>query len=141
MSALYPAAAEGFLLGEIDWDTATIKVALVRGYTYGAGHKFVADVTAAGGTLNGTSAALTGKTATGGQLDAADTTVPTTASASNHGILIFQASAVTGGSDVAASAQRLIAWIDTGTGLPAQPGTGDTPIQWDGGPNRILKIG
>lgn len=141
MSALYPAAAEGFLVGEIDWDTAGIKASFVRGYTYSAAHKFVSDVTGAGGTINGTTAALTGKTATGGALDADDTTATTTASANNHGILLYQSTAVTGGADVAATAQRLIAWIDTGVNLPIQPGAGDTPIEWDAGANRILKIG
>ncbi|MET0521480.1 MAG: hypothetical protein ABW156_05815 [Jiangellaceae bacterium] len=140
-NAFYPIAAEGFGLGEIDWDTAVIKAAFVRGYTYNAAHKFVSDVTTAGGTLNGTSAALTSKTATAGVFDAADTTVTTTANATDHGILVFQASAVTGGADVAATAQRVIAWYDTGTGLPIQPGSGSTPITWDNGTNRLWKIG
>jgi hypothetical protein len=141
MSAVYPLAAEGFGIGEIDWDTAVIKVSAVRGYTYSASHKFVSDVTGAGGTLNGTSAALGSKTATAGVFDAADTTITTTASASNHALIVYQASAVTGGADVAASAQRLICHIDAGTGFPLQPGTGSTPITWDSGTNRIFKIG
>lgn len=140
-NALFSTAAEGFIDGSIDLDTATIKAALVRGYTYSAAHRFVSDVTGAGGTLNGTSAALASKTVTSGVFDAADTTVPTTASAADHGILLFQSSAVIGGADVAASAQRVIAWLDTGTGLPIQPGTGSTPITWDSGTNRIFKIG
>ena len=140
-NALFTPAAEGFIAGEIDLDTATIKAAFVRGYTFSASHKFVSDVTGAGGTINGTSAALTSKTVTGGVFDAADTTVTTTASAVDHGILLFQSSAVTGGADVAASAQRVIAWYDTGTGLPIQPGTGSTPITWDNGTNKILRVG
>jgi hypothetical protein len=141
-NAVYPTALEGLLAGEIDIDTATVKAAYVRGYTYSAAHKFVSDVTGAGGgTINGTSAALTGKSVTGGVFDADNTTVPTTASAVNHGILLFQSSAVAGGADVAAGAQRVIAWLDTGTGLPIQPGTGATPITWDDGTNKILKLG
>jgi hypothetical protein len=140
-NALFSTAAEGFIAGEIDLDTAVIKAAFVRGYTFSASHKFVSDVTGAGGTLNGTSAALTSKTVTSGVFDAADTTATTTASAVDHGILLFQSSAVTGGADVAASAQRVIAWYDTGTGLPIQPGTGSTPITWDSGTNKILKVG
>ncbi len=132
---------EGILSGEIDLDTATIKASYVRGYTPNAAHKFVSDVTGAGGTLNGTSAALANKSIVGGVFDADDTTVTTTASAVNHGILVFQSSAVTGGADVAASAQRLIAYYDTGTDLPIQPGTGSTPITWSSGTNRILKVG
>lgn len=140
-NAYFTPAVEGFIAGEIDLDTAAIKAAYVRGYTFSAAHKFVSDVTGAGGTLNGTSAALTTKTVTGGVFDADDTAVTTTASAVNHGILLFQASAVTGGADVAASAQRVIAYFDTGTGLPIQPGTGSTPITWDNTTNKILKVG
>lgn len=141
MSGYFSPAVEGFISGEIDLDTAVIKAAFVRGYTFSAAHKFVSDVTGAGGTINGTSAALSGKTVTNGVFDAADTTASTTASAVDHGILLFQSSAVTGGADVAASAQRVIAWFDTGTGLPIQPGTGSTPITWDNGTNKILKVG
>lgn len=142
MTGYYTPAVEGFISGEIDLDTAVIKAAFVRGYTFSAAHKFVSDVTGAGGgTINGTSAALASKTITGGVFDAADTTIPTTASAIDHGILLFQSSAVTGGADVAASAQRVIAWYDTGADLPVQPGTGDTPVTWDSGTNKILKVG
>jgi hypothetical protein len=140
-NAYFTPAAEGLIDGSLDFDTAVIKAAFVRSYTFSAAHKFVSDVTTAGGVLNGTSAALTSVTVTGGVFDAADTTVTTTASAVNHGILLFQSSAVTGGADVAASAQRVIAYYDAGTGLPIQPGTGSTPITWDNTTNRILKVG
>lgn len=139
-NAAFTPAIEGLMSGEIDLDTAVIKAAFVRSYTFSAAHKFVSDVTGAGGVLNGTSAALTSKVVTGGAFDADDTSATTTASAVDHGVLLFQSSAVTGGADVAASAQRVIAWYDSGTGLPIQPGTGSTPIAWDSGSNRILKI-
>lgn len=139
-NALFATAAQGFIDGTIDLDTAVIKASFVRGYTFSSSHKFVSDVTGAGGTVNGTSAALSSVTVTNGVFDAADTTVTTTASAVDHGILLFQSSAVTGGADVASSAQRVIAYYDTGTGLPIQPGTGSTPITWDNGTNRILKV-
>ncbi|WP_422744337.1 hypothetical protein ACN27B_08680 [Micromonospora sp. WMMD754] len=132
---------EGLLDASIDLDTAVIKVALVRGYTFSASHKFVSDVTTAGGTINGTSAALANKTVTGGVFDADDTTISATANATNHGLLLFQSSAVTGGADVAATAQRVIAWYDTGTGLPIQPGTGTVTITWPASNPKILKVG
>lgn len=142
MTGYYSATAEGFITGQIDLDTAVIKAAFVRGYTFSAAHKFVSDVTGAGGgTINGASAALANKTITNGVFDADDTTVPTTASAVDHGILLYQSSAATGGADVADSAQRVIAWYDTGDDLPVQPGTGNTPIVWDSGTNKILKVG
>jgi hypothetical protein len=132
--------AEGIIAGEIDLNTAVIKCALVRGYTFSAAHKFVSEVVATG-TLNGTSAALGSPTVTGGVFDSADTTITAAASASNHGLLLFQSSAVGGGADVANTAQRLIAYYDTGTGLPIQPGTGDVAVAWDSGTNKILKVG
>lgn len=140
-NALYDSGREGFLDGTIDWDSATIKVALVRGYTFNAGHKFVSDVTGASGVLAATSAALSSKTVTGGVADAADITFSSVASSvSSHSLLIFQSSAVTGGADVAPSAQRLIAWIDTGTNLPVVPNGGDVSVAFDSGANRIFKL-
>ena len=41
-----------------------MKVALVRSYTFNAAHKFVSDLTTAGGVLHATSAALASKTGT-----------------------------------------------------------------------------
>ena len=140
-NALFDPGREGFLAGEIDWDTAVIKAALVRGYTFSAAHKFVSDVTGAGGTLVATSAALASKTVASGVADAADVTFTAVgAGAAITGILVFQSSAVTGGADVAASAQRIIAWVDTATGLPVTPNGGDITIQWDAGANRIFKL-
>lgn len=139
---LYPKAREGFAIGEIDWDTAVIKVTLVRGYTYDDTDKFVSDVTGGGGTLHGTPVALASCTATNGILDAASPTTFTTpaANGNDHSLLIYQASAVAGGADVAASAQRVIAWIDTFTGSPVQPNGANIAITWDSGTNRIVHL-
>jgi hypothetical protein len=141
-NALFDPGREGFLDGTIRWDgTAVIKVALVRAYTFSAAHKFVSDVTTASGVLHVTSSALASQTATSGVADAADKTyTAVTSNASNHSLLIFQASAVTGGADVAATAQRLIAWIDTGTNLPIVPNGGDVTVAWDNGANKIFKL-
>ena len=140
-NAVFPKAKEGFLDGSIDLDTAVIKVALVRGYTYNSAHDFVDDVTGAGGTLHATSAALANKTVTNGVFDADDITFTTPSTDSNdHALLVFQSSAVGGGSDVAASSQRLIAWIDTGTGIPIKPAGGDITVVWDSGANKIFSL-
>src|ERR1041384_3087031 len=139
-NALFDPGREGFLAGEIDWDTAVIKMALVRGYTFSAAHKFVSDVTGAGGTLVVTSGAFGSKTVTSGVADAADVTYTAVASgAAIPALIIFQSSAVTGGADVAASAQRLIAYIDAYTGLPVTPNGGDITVTFDNGANKIFK--
>lgn len=141
-NALYDAGREGILDATISMSAAVIKAVLVRGYTPNLGtHKFVSDVTTAGGTLVGTPQTLGTKTYTGGVFDAADitfTAVGTTSSTAY--ILIYQASAVTGGSDVAASSQRVVALIDTATGLPVTPNGGDIAVAWDNGSNKIFKL-
>ena len=140
-SSLWGPSREGFLDGTIDWDTAVIKAALVRGYTFNSAHKFVSDVTGAGGTLVATSAALTSKTVTNGVADAADVVFSSVAAgAAIPAIIVFQSSAVTGGADVAATAQRLVAYIDTATGLPVTPNGQNITVAWDSGANRIFVL-
>lgn len=140
-NTLFSPAREGFLAGEIDWNTAVIKVALVRGYTFDATDRFVSDVTTGGGTLHATSAALANKSVTDGVADADDVTFTTPASnATDHSVLIFQSSAVGGGADVAAGSQRVIAWIDTATGLPIRPNGANITLAWDAGANRIFRL-
>lgn len=140
-NSMFDPGREGFLDGTIDYDTAAIKTALVRGYTFSAAHKFVSEVTGAGGTLVATSAALGTKSVTGGVADAADVThTAVGAGAAVTSMIIFQASAVTGGADVAAAAQRLIGFIDTATGLPVTPNGGDIAVAWDNGSNKIFKL-
>lgn len=140
-NALFDPGREGFLAGEIDYDTAVIKVSLVRSYTFSAAHKFVSEVTGAGGTLVATSAALAGKTVTTGIADANDVTFTAVgAGAAITSVIIFQASAVGGGADVAAASQRLIAFLDSATGLPVTPNGGDITITWDNTTNKIFKL-
>ena len=113
MDQFFAQGRQGLGTGLIDLDTAVLKAALLRGYTYNAAHTFVSDVTGAGGTLAATSAALAGVTFADGVLDANDVTFSAVAAgAAIPAILIFQASAVTGGADVAATAQRLAAILD-----------------------------
>jgi hypothetical protein len=140
-SALFDPGREGFLDGSIDYDTASIKVALVRGYTFTASHKFVSDVTGAGGTLVQTSGALASKTVTNGVADAADVTFTAVAAgAAIPALIVFQSSANTGGADVATTAQRLIAYMDTATGLPVTPNGQNITVSFDNGSNRIFKL-
>ena len=146
-NALYNPGREGFLDGTIDFDTAVMKMLLVRltaggAAVFTASQKFVSDLTATH-TIAATSVALASKTVTDGIADAADqtpmfATVATNANA--HVLVLIQASAVTGGGDVAATAQRLIAWIDTGTNIPVTPNGGDVNVAFDNGANKIFKL-
>lgn len=146
-NALYDPGREGFLAGEIDFDTAVFKMLLVRltaggAAVFTASQKFVSDLTATH-TVAATSAALASKTVASGVADAADQTPMFSAVAANpnnHVLVLIQASAVTGGADVAATAQRLVAWIDTGTNIPVVPNGGDINVAFDNGVNRIFKL-
>lgn len=137
-NAVYNEGRNGHLDGSIDFDTAVIKCSLVKGYTFAASHKFVSDVTGGGGgTIVATSGALASKTVgtvAAGVADAADVTFTAVASQSgnpNQYLVLYQSSAVTGGADVAATAQRLIAFFDTGTNLPVVSNGGDVTIGWN----------
>lgn len=141
-NAMFDLGREGFLAGEIDWDTAVIKVGAVRGTAPTLStNKFVSDFTGGGGVIHGTPVALGTKTVAAGVADAADSVFTAlAANAGSHNLIIFQSSAVTGGSDVAASAQRLIGYIDTGTNIPFVPNGGDVTVAWDNGSNKIFKL-
>lgn len=137
----YTAFKSGILTGAYDLDTAVLKVALVGGYTFNASHSFMSDVTAAGGVVNGTPATLANVTVAGGVFDADDNTITTTASSSSHYLIVYQASAIAGGADVAATAQRLCFYFDTGTNLPITPGAGTLTITWPNAAAKIYKVG
>ena len=131
-NALFDPGREGFLDGSIDWDTDDIRVMLVLStYTFSAAHKFLADL---GAIDNGRSAALGTKTVANGVADAGDTSLVATAASASGSIVVFKHT----GADATA---RVIAFIDTATGLPFTPGAGqNVNIAWDNGANRIFRL-
>lgn len=131
-SALFDPGREGFLDGSIDWDTGDQRVMLVKStYTFDATDRVLSDL---GAVDNGRSAALGTKTVTNGVADAADTTVTATSAVACNALVVFQHT----GSDATA---RVIAYIDTATGLPLTPAAnGVVNIAWDNGANKIFKL-
>jgi hypothetical protein len=131
-SALYDPGREGILDDTIQMSTDDIRVMLVlSSYTFSAAHKFVADL---GAVDNGRSAALGTKSFTSGVFDAADTTLTATAATASKAIVVFKHT----GSDATA---RLIAYVDTATGLPFTPAAGQTVnVAFDAGANKIFKL-
>lgn len=134
-NALYDHARESFLSQNpaLDWDTNTIKVMLVKtAQTFTASHQYVAALT--GANIVARSSALTTKTVTSGVADADDVTftAPTTGQTCN--LIVYKDNA----SDDATS--PLIAFIDTGTGLPVTTTGGDVVVTWDSGANKIFKL-
>ena len=141
MSSMYDTAREGFVRGEIVWKEggSIIKAVLVRGYTYSAAHRYMSEIIGAGGTVVST-VTLNSLTNTNGVLDAADSVfaaVP--AGAPIPHCIFYQASAVTGGADVASSQQRVILCLDRG-GLPLTPNGQNANGQWSPGVDRIARF-
>lgn len=144
MSTLYDPAREGFLKGEIVWkvDGSVIKASLVRGYTFSVTHRYMSEVIGAGGVIVATET-LGSLTNTNGVADAADAVweaVPEGPAIPS--VVIYQASAVTGGVDLAAASQRLIAHVDRGSGvtLSILPNGQDITGRWSPGSDRIFRI-
>lgn len=133
-NALYDNGRESFLRGEISWQGDNIKVALVDSALYTPNlstDQFLSDVPLSSRTA--TSANLTTKTTTDGVADADDVTLASVTGNQSEYLVVFQDTGVEGTS-------RLIAFIDTATGLPVTPNGGDISIQWDAGADRIFKL-
>ena len=130
-SVLYDKGREGILDRTIDM-TGDVRVMLARtAYTFSAAHDFLDDI---GANDNGRSAALGSKTYTSGVFDAADTTLTAIAAAASNAVIVFQHTGV----DATA---RLIAYIDTATGLPFTPAASQAvTIAFDNGANKIFKL-
>lgn len=124
-NALYAKGRESFLKGEISWSADNIKTVLVDTATYTvdlANHQFLSDIPS--GERVATSANLTAKTTTAGTADAADVTFSSVTGDQSEALVVYQDSGAEGTS-------RLIAYIDTASGLPVTPNGGDISVQWD----------
>ena len=123
-NALYDLGRESFLKGEISWSSDNIKTVLVDTATYTvnlATDQFLSDI--AIGERVATSANLATKTTVAGAADAADVTFTAVTGDISEALVIYQDSNE-------ATTSRLIAYIDTATGLPVTPNGGDIQVQW-----------
>lgn len=121
-NALYDKARESFLRGEIIWQTDTIKTVLVDAGQYTpnlATHQFLSDIPS--GARTATSGALTSKTTAAGVADAADPVFTGATGVQSEYLVIYQDTG-------SAATSRLIAYIDTATGLPVTPNSGDINV-------------
>ncbi len=133
-NALFDKGREGFLAGDIDWDANNIKLVFVdhaADTPAPATDDNLDDILAAARVA--TSGNFTGKTVTNGVADADDVTVSGVTGDPFESIVIYKDTGVE-------STSRLIAFIDTATGLPLTPSGGDVTVAWDSGSNRIFKL-
>lgn len=133
-NALYDAGRMGFLAGDIDWDANTIKIALIdeADDTIDLAVDDNWDDRAAASRV-ATSAALSSKTTTAGVADAADVTFSAVTGDPSESIDVFKDTGTE-------STSRLIATIDTATGLPVTPNGGDITVTWSNGSDKIFKL-
>lgn len=131
-SVIYPKAKESFLSGAINLTSDTIKIILVDSgtYTYSAAHQFRSSLSGTGGTAQ----TLGTKTVTNGVFDAADVTFTAVAGTVSYEALVIYKD--TG----SAATDNLIAYIDTGTGLPVTSNGGDITVAFDNGSNKIFSL-
>lgn len=134
-NALYDKGREGFLDGSIDWDTDTIQAIAVDtgAYTVNtATHDFLDDI--AGGARIGSAVTLASKTVTGGVADAADISFTGLVGAPTvEAVVIYKSTGVD-------ATSRLIAYVDTATGLPVAAAATQIDVAWDNGANKIFKL-
>ncbi len=133
-NALYDKGRQAFLDGDIDWTANNIKCVLVdtNDYTVNlATHDNLDDIPS--GARVATSANLTGKTSTDGVADADDVTFTSVTGDQSEALVIYQDTGTE-------STSKLIAYIDTATGLPVTPGGGNITVTWSNGSSRIFKL-
>lgn len=126
MNTLFDKGREGFADGSIDWDTHDVRAMLVKSaYTFDISDEFLSDIPASSHD-NGRTAALAGKSATNGILDANDTSVVALAADPCNAVVLFKHT----GSDATA---RLIAYLDGRFRftLSANTSNGGTTINFD----------
>ena len=135
-NALYTKAREKLLKGELAWLADTIRAVLVDVDDYAVdlgSDEFLSDIPAVARATNGISPPFANKTADNGVADADDVTLTAVSGDQSEAMVIYKDTG-----DEATS--PLIAFIDTGTGLPVTPSGGDVAVAWDNGPDRIFRI-
>lgn len=132
-NALYGLGREAFLDGNADWAADDFRVILVDvGYVVSIDvHNALDDVGA--GTRVATSSALSGKTSTLGVADASDVTYTAITGDQITQVVLYRHTGVE-------STSALIAYWDSGTGLPFTPTGGNIDLVWDNGANKIFKL-
>lgn len=134
MNGLYDKGREGFLDGSINWATDNIKAVLVDtgAYTASLGsNQNLSDIPSA--ARISTSANLASKTVAAGVADAGDITFASVSGVTAEAVVLYKDTG-------SPTTSRLIAYLDSATGLPVTPNGGDIVITWNNGSNRIFKL-
>ncbi len=134
-NGLYAAAKGSLLTAGLDLSAATIRALPVDAGQYTvnlATHATLTDVPS--GARSAAGVALASKTTTGGVFDAADLTFPAVANGKVCSAYILYNHTGTDGTS------KLIAYIDTATGLPLTATGADVVSVWDNGASKIFAL-
>lgn len=134
-NGMYDAGREAFATGAINWTSADIRTILIDAADYTVdlvNHSNLSDV-AAGARVATMGASMAGKSATDGILDATDVVFSSVTGDQSEAVIIYYHTGVEGTS-------TLLFYIDSGTGFPVTPNTGDITIAWSDGANKIAKL-
>ncbi len=133
-NVLYPKAKEDFLAGNLNLSSNTVTIALVDTgvYTFSSAHEDRADIpnSAVVATAN-----LASKTITSGVFDADDASFTSVSGANCEALIIYHTD-VQGGN----TTSRLIAYVDSASGLPILPNGGDITVRFSAGANKIFAL-
>ena len=136
---LFTKAKQAFLGGELNLSSNVVTIALVDTgvYTFSASHQFRSSIpnTAVVSTAN-----LTSKTITDGVFDAADVTFPLVTGANCEALVLYHNTGNAEGDGTRQGDSRLIAFIDTATGLPVLPNGGNISVKFSDAASKIFAL-
>lgn len=132
-NSLYNYARQSFLTGTMDWLTITAKVVLIdtTHYSFNATHQYYSTIS--GSAIVAGPVTITTPTAVDGAAGGDNVTFSSVSGATVRAIIVYEDTGTP-------STSRLIAYIDTATGLPITPNGGDIILQWDTGVNLIFRV-
>lgn len=132
---LYPKAKEDFLAGNLNLSSNTVTLALIDTdiYTFSTAHEDRADIPNSAVVAEAT---LASKTITSGVFDADDATFTTVSGANCEALVLYHTDVEGAGN----TTSRLIAYIDTATGLPILPNGGDITVRFSSGASKIFAL-
>lgn len=121
-NAVYPAAKQSLLKGDLDLDGTVKVVGVTSGYTYSTAHDNLDDVT---GGLRVATGTLANKTFASGVFDADNVTFTAVSGSAIAALILY----LDTGTE---STSKLIAYIDSASaGLPVTPNGGDITLTWN----------
>ena len=132
-NAMYTKALNSFLNGEINWTSDSVSAILIDTTKYTvdiANHQYLSSIPSGARVAT---AALAGKSASGGVADATDLVFTAVTGAACAAIAFVK---MTGNE----ATSNLLLYFDTATGLPVTPNGGDLTLTFDNGANKIFKL-